>query len=141
MKKLITILAAATMLFAACSKKQNAKPALTPQNATAKDLTGHWVLVADTSVTTTNGKSVATVTNDSSISFTFNADGTGAENLSTVTYFTYTVSDGLILLHAPASGNSPAADATLTIAAITATGLTLKAGNSDEMQTLVFVKN
>jgi hypothetical protein len=144
MKKLIIILTAVA-LFAACSKKQDTKPVvtLTVQNATAKDLAGNWSLVADTEATTTNGKTTIVVaTNTDGINFQFNADGTGIETVSSVAVnFTYTVADGLILLHAPAQGNSSAQDATLTITAITTTRLTFKAGDSNEMQTLVFVKN
>jgi hypothetical protein len=141
MKKLILILSAVAIL-AACSKKQDAKPTLTPQNATAKDITGKWALVVDTTYTTVNGQTTTAITtNTGGITFIFNANGSGSENIATtVDPFTYTVSSGTIFLHVAATQNSAAGDLNVNITLITATKLVFRSVATDETQVLSFVK-
>jgi hypothetical protein len=144
MKKIILILSA-IVLLAACSKKQDTvkPPLLTPKSATAKDLTGKWDLAVDTTFTTTNGQTTTSVnTNTAGISFQFNADGTGAQTISNANLpFTYKVSDGLILMHTPASQNTAAEDLTFTITVITTTKLAFRSLTTDETTALAFIKD
>ncbi len=141
MKKLILIIAAIAF-FTACSKKQDAKP-LTPQTTTAKDLAGTWALVSTTDYITSGSKTdTITSTNSQGINFQFKTDGTGVENLITfVVNFTYTVSNGTIFEHEPATDNSAAQDLNITITAITTTKMVLRIVAPDDTQVLSFVKN
>src|ERR1700744_4385154 len=131
MKKLILVITAIA-LFTACSKKQDTKP-LTPQTVTAKDLAGTWVLVSTTDYITSGNKTDTVMSaNSQGINFQFKADGTGVENLvSFVVDFTYTVSNGVIFEHEPATANSAAQDLNITITAITTTKLVLRVTASE----------
>jgi hypothetical protein len=141
MKKLILILSVATLLVA-CSKKQDAKPALTPHNATIKDVMGKWALIADTTYITDNGQTTMNVvTSTGGISFQFNADGTGSENVAAIAAaFTYSVSGGAIILSVPATPNSAAQTDILTIKAITTTKLVCSNTSGEETQVFSFIK-
>src|ERR1700761_9109355 len=142
MKKIIFVVLSIA-LFAACSKKQDVKPPLTPQNATVKDLTGKWNLIADTVYTTTNGQTTKTVTSNlnSQIIFQFNADGTGSGNLSSVVDgFNYQLSSGTIVLTQVGTSNSAAQSISLTIVVITADKLALRSVATDESQVLSFIR-
>src|ERR1700743_1363966 len=140
MKKLILIIAALTLL-AACSKKQDAKPSLTAQNATANDFKGDWILTVDSVSTTTNGQTVVKVnTSIDGANFNYNADGTGylgATGTANVN-FTFTVGRGTLFIHIPQTASNAGQDISFTIVTITSAKMILRAFDTDSIEDLVF---
>jgi hypothetical protein len=99
MKKLMGLLLIIVFL-AACSKKQETKPTLTVQNATANDFAGNWVLTVDTVSTTTNSQTnVVTNVSEDGAHFEYNNDGTGFIGATGTpnANFTYTVARGTLI--------------------------------------------
>jgi hypothetical protein len=143
MKKLILILLAVG-LMASCSKKQDAKPALTPQNATAKDVAGDWLGVVDTTFTTTNGQTSTTINaNTSGTHFKFNSDNTGLLGTSNQAPidFTYKISDGIIIIQIPVTNNNSGGEIDLDILLITTNKLVVRTTSGTTHDDISFIKN